>query len=110
MCVCVCMRERERERERERVTLLQYIGIFGFVLFPLFNGISTLIGDLMSQPVDGVGIGIHTYSKDIRPKVNIFARPEFELADSDISVQHVNPYPCGLTCWIIYIYIYIYID
>ena len=45
--------------------------------------------------------GVHTFSKDICPKVNVIARPEFELAYNDSAVHCFNHYtmrthPSGL--------------
>ena len=34
--------------------------------------------------------GVHTFPKGICPKVNVIARPEFELAQNDSSVQCFN--------------------
>ena len=36
--------------------------------------------------------GVHTIPKDISSKVNIIARPEFELAYYDVTIQHVSHY------------------
>ena len=36
--------------------------------------------------------GVHTFSKDIRAKVNVMVRQGFELAYYDVTVQHVNHY------------------
>ena len=36
--------------------------------------------------------GVHTFPKDICPKVNVIARLEFELAYYDFAVHHFNHY------------------
>ena len=38
---------------------------------------------------------IHTFSKGINLKINIIAWLEFELASSDVTVKHINPYATG---------------
>ena len=37
-----------------------------------------------------MGEGLHTFPKGISPKMNAIARLKFELANYDITVQHVN--------------------
>ena len=44
--------------------------------------------------------GVHIFSLDIGPKVNVIARLEFELAQYDFSIQHFNHYITGSPlCW-----------
>ena len=40
-------------------------------------------------------MGVYTFLKGIRPKVNVKAQLEFELVYSDVPVQHVSPHTTG---------------
>ena len=58
---------------------------------------------------------VHTFLNDIRPKVNVLARLEFDHAYFDVAVQHISHYAMGtlpfhgfkyLLLFIIVIYLY----
>ena len=53
----------------------------------------------LNSPVSWQGKGIHTFSKDINPKVNEIGILEFEFAYYDIIVLHVNYYIMGTQCF-----------
>ena len=71
-----------------------------FLVVSLFNGISTLAGYLMPKPEEQwyylthswEDKGVHTFPKDICPKVNVIARLEYELAYYDSAVHRFNHY------------------
>ena len=83
------------------ILTLAYLEWFGFFVF---NGISTLFrlfnakAILLEEPLwnylthSWENKGVHTFPKDICPKVNVIARLEYELAYYDSAVHHFNHY------------------
>ena len=44
---------------------------------------------------EGGDKGVHTFPKDISPKMNVIAWLEFELIYFEVAVQHFNHYATG---------------
>ena len=42
-----------------------------------------------------MGLEVHTFPKDINPKMNVIPRLEFKLAYSDVVVPRANHYAIG---------------
>ena len=71
-----------------------------FGLVSLFNSISSFLGyfDIKIHTFkrsvvvlfSWKDVGVHTFDKGIRAKVNVIARLEFELAYNNVTVQHVS--------------------
>ena len=52
--------------------------------------------------------GVHSFPEGISLKVNVISRLEFELADCDVAVQHVNHYITG-TLPSVFVYMCMYV-
>ena len=89
------------------VTLVMYnnknaIHTTGNWLGSFFNGILTFVGLLYAKVIlleehSWEDNGVHTFPKDIRPKVNVIARLEYELDYYDSAVNRFNHYTTGIT-------------